>query len=368
MTEELTTPLHAEHVAAGATLTSFAGWQMPLRYAGDLAEHHAVRTAAGLFDLSHMAQIEVSGPGAGAALDGALVSVPSQLADGRARYTVIVAEDGGIIDDLIVYRLSAEDYLVIANAANRVSVLDQLALRSQGQPCAVVDRTPHRALIAVQGPRAAEILAPLVDVDLTMLRYYASVQGRIDGVPALVARTGYTGEDGFELAVPAEGAAGLWRLLLGAGEAAGLVPAGLAARDTLRLEAGMPLYGQELTRATTPYEVGLDRLVKLDHDFVGRDALAARAAARSGTHLIGLVGSGRRAARAGSTVLSGSGGEGAAEIGVVTSGVLSPTLGHPIALARVDVPTAAGEQLDVDVRGTRQPMTVTELPFYRRPA
>lgn len=364
MSEVLTTPLHAEHIAAGATLTSFAGWQMPLRYAGDLAEHHAVRQQAGLFDLSHMAQIEVTGPDAGAALDGALVSVPSQMADGRARYTVIVAEDGGILDDLIVYRLEAEDYLVIANAANRLTVLDELTRRSEGRQCAVVDRTPHRALIAVQGPRSAEILAPLVDVDLGALRYYASARGTIDGVPALVTRTGYTGEDGFELAVPAEGAVGLWRLLLEAGAPVGLVPAGLACRDTLRLEAGMPLYGQELTRATTPYEVGLGRVVKLDHAFVGRDALAARSENPTGTHLIGLAGSGRRAARAGSTVLDGEG----TEIGTVTSGVLSPTLGHPIAMAHVNAPTIPGEALDVDVRGTRQPMTVTELPFYRRPA
>lgn len=364
MSEDLTTPLHAEHVAAGANLTSFAGWQMPLRYAGDLVEHRAVREGAGLFDLSHMAQLEVTGPDAGAALDGALVSIPSQMTDGRARYTVIVAEDGGIIDDLIVYRFQADDYLVIANAANRLTVLDELARRSENLQCAVVDRTPHRALIAIQGPRAAQILAPLVDVDLEALRYYASARGTIDGVPTLVARTGYTGEDGFELAVPAEGAAGVWRLLLSAGESSGLVPAGLAARDTLRLEAGMPLYGHELTRATTPFEVGLNRLVNLDHEFVGRDALAERSENPSGTHLVGLAGAGRRAARAGSTVLDGEGNA----VGVVTSGVLSPTLGHPIAMAHVNVPTEAGATLDVDVRGTRQPMTVTELPFYRRPA
>lgn len=364
MNEDLSTPLHGEHVAAGATLTSFAGWQMPLRYAGDLAEHHAVRTAAGLFDLSHMAQIEISGPEAGVALDRSLVSIPSQLADGRARYTVIVAEDGGIIDDLIVYRFAADEYLVIANAANRHTVLDALTSRSGGLQCSVVDRTPHRALIAIQGPRAAEILAPHLDVDLDALRYYASVNGTVDGVPTLVARTGYTGEDGFELAVPANGAVGIWRLLLGAGESAGLVPAGLAARDTLRLEAGMPLYGNELTRATTPDEVGLGRVVKLDHDFVGRDALAARAQSPSGRHLIGLVGSGRRAARAGSAVIDGDG----TQIGAITSGVLSPTLGHPIAIALVGAPAEVGARLEADVRGTRQPMTVVELPFYRRPA
>src|SRR5690606_1413116 len=165
---------------------------------------------------------------------------------------------------------------------------------SEGLQASVVDRTPHRALIAVQGPRSAEILQPLVDVDLDGLRYYASAHGRVDGVPALLARTGYTGEDGFELAVPAEGAVAVWRRLLEAGEPAGLVPAGLAARDTLRLEAGMPLYGNELSRETTPYEVGLGRIVQLDHEFVGRDALAVRAENPTGGHLIGLTGAGRR--------------------------------------------------------------------------
>lgn len=367
--EPLHTPLYGEHVAAGATMTPFAGWQMPLRFSSDLAEHHAVRNQAGLFDLSHMAQIEVSGPDAAAALDRALVSAPSRLAEGRARYTVIVAEDGGILDDLIVYRLGQQDFLVVANAANRVVVLDALAARSQGLQAAVVDRTPHRSLIAIQGPRAAEILAPLVDVDLAGLRYYASARGSVGSVPALIARTGYTGEDGFELAVPAEGAVGVWRALLEAGEPAGLLRAGLAARDTLRLEAGMALYGHELTTQTTPYDVGLGRVVQLDHEFVGREALARVAESRSdqtpGTrHMIGLVGTGRRAARAGSAVLDGEG----TPVGAVTSGVLSPTLGHPIAIAHVSIPTEVGDAVDVDVRGTVQQMTVTELPFYRRPA
>lgn len=364
MTEDLTTPLHAEHVAAGAALTSFAGWQMPLRYAGDLAEHHAVRTAAGLFDLSHMAQIEVAGPDAAAALDVALVSAASRLRVGRARYTVVVDRDGGILDDLIVYRLAETEFLVIANAANRVVVLDAIAERSQRLQVAVVDRTPHRALIAVQGPHAARILAPLVDVDLQELRYYASVQATVAGVPALVARTGYTGEDGFELAVPAEGAVPLWRALQEAGSPHGLVPAGLAARDTLRLEAGMALYGHELTTATTPFDVGLTRVVHLDHDFVGREALERRAQEPSPRHLVGLAGTGRRAARAGCTVLGTDG----TVLGAVTSGVLSPTLGHPIALAHLSEDVVAGTVLDVDVRGSVQQMTVVDLPFYRRPA
>lgn len=363
MSEEAHSPLHAQHLAAGALMTGFAGWQMPLRFSGDLAEHHAVRTAAGLFDLSHMAQVEVSGPQAPAALDAALVSAPSRLAIGRARYTVMVNSDGGILDDLIVYRLEAEEFLVIANAANRTTVVDALTLRSQGLSTSIIDRTLHRGLIAVQGPAAAQILAPLTDVDLGELRYYASASGTVAGAPALLARTGYTGEDGFEIAVPAQAAAQLWQTLLDAGGPAGLIPAGLAARDTLRLEAGMALYGHELTTRTTPYEVGLNRVVHLDHDFAGRDALAERAENPTGMHLIGLAGTGRRAARAGYPVLDGDG----QAVGSVTSGALSPTLRHPIALAHVSIPTEAGAALGVDVRGTVQPMTVVDLPFYQRP-
>lgn len=361
MTDLLRSPLHDVHVAAGASMTDFAGWSMPLRFAGDLAEHRAVRERAGLFDLSHMAQLEVSGPDAGVALDGALVSAVSRLVDGRARYTMLVAEDGGILDDLIVYRHSARDYLVIANAANRTIVLDQLALRSRDLSADVVDRTPHWALIAIQGPRAAEILAPLVEADLTGLRYYASLTSAVGGVPTLVARTGYTGEDGFELAVPAEAAAGIWAQLLHAGSDHGVQACGLASRDTLRLEAGMPLYGHELTARTTPYEVGLGRVVHLDHEFVGHGALGVRADRPTGERLIGLQGTGRRAARSGNRVL-GAG----ADVGEVTSGVLSPTLGHPIAMALTSSSTEPGDTLDVDVRGTLHQMTVTKLPFYRR--
>ncbi|MFV0425740.1 MAG: glycine cleavage system aminomethyltransferase GcvT [Beutenbergiaceae bacterium] len=362
MTELLRTALHAEHVAAGATLTPFAGWQMPLRYGGDLHEHRAVRDHAGLFDLSHMAQIEVTGPQAGAALDGAVVSKPSALRPGRARYSAIVNADGGILDDLIVYRLADSEYLMIANAVNRVSVLDAVTVRSHGLSVSVVDRSPHRALIGLQGPAAAGLLTPLTDTDIGTLGYYGATVATVAGIPALIARTGYTGEDGFELAVPAESATTLWRTLV-AGPG-GATPAGLAARDTLRLEAGMALYGQELTSQTTPYDVGLGRLVDLEHEFIGRAALRERSQSEDGTTLIGLAGTGRRAARAGCTVLDAS----STSVGTVTSGVLSPTLGYPIAMARVlrSHQPATGEQVGVDVRGTLQEMTVTDLPFYRR--
>lgn len=361
-TELLHTPLHPVHRDAGASTTPFAGWEMPLRYTSDLAEHAAVRERAGLFDLSHMGQIEVSGPRAADALDHALVSRSSTLAVGRARYTMMVAPDGGVLDDLIVYRLAETEFLVVANAANRTVVLDELTVRS-GDQVHVADRTEARALVALQGPASTEVLQRVTDADLGALRYYASAPAQVAGVPVLLARTGYTGEVGFELSVPAASAVDLWTALLEAGAGAGVVPCGLACRDTLRLEAGMPLYGHELSRDVTPYEAGLGRVVDLEHDFVGRDALAERAENPTGTTLVGLAGEGRRAARAGSSVLDGDG-----EVGTVTSGVLSPTLGHPVAMALVDGGRAAvGTTLEVDVRGRRQPMTVVDLPFYRRP-
>ena len=344
-------------------MTQFAGWSMPLRFTSELAEHRAVRTAGGLFDLSHMAQLEVAGPAAAAALDRSLVGVVSGLAVGRARYTVLAAPSGGILDDVIVYRLAPHEFLVIANAVNRVVVTDELAARAGDAGAAVVDRTVHRALIAVQGPVAERVLETASDVDLGALRPYGISLGMVAGTPVLVARTGYTGEDGFELSIPADSAVRVWRAILEAGAPLGLLPCGLASRDTLRLEAGMPLYGRELTRETTPYDVGLGRLVDLDHDFVGREGLAERAARGGGQTLVGLRGEGRRAARSGSPVLLGD-----RRVGTVSSGALSPTLGRPIALAHAAASAAEpGTELSVDVRGARQTMEVVPLPFYRRP-
>lgn len=372
-------PLHDEHVALGATLTSFAGWLMPLRYAGDLAEHQAVRSAAGLFDLSHMGEIEVSGPGAGAALDHALVGSLGGLAVGRARYTMICAEDGGVLDDLVVYRTGDERYVVVANAANVGVVLAELESRAAGFDATVTDQSLATALIAVQGPAAEEIVAGLTDpadVDAVRgVRYYAALTATVAGVEAMVARTGYTGEDGFELFVPADAAPGLWRALLEAGTPLGLVPAGLSARDSLRLEAGMPLYGNELDRHTTPYDAGLGRVVKLDKTapdgsplpFVGRSVLASRHHSEPSRVLVGLEGLGRRAARHGYDVVRGTASDDPV-VGHVTSGAPSPTLGHPVAMAYVTPEVSReGTQLAVDVRGRREPVRVVPLPFYRRP-
>jgi aminomethyltransferase len=363
------TPLHAVHERLGATMTSFAGWQMPLRYTSETAEHQAVRRAAGLFDLSHMGEIAVAGPAAGAALDYALVGNLSALRPGRARYTMICAEDGGVLDDLVVYRLDEDEFLVIANASNTDVVFESVRDRAAGHDARVTDATGDYALVAIQGPEAAGILAPLTgDLDLGAIRYYAGTFGEVAGRRAWVARTGYTGEDGFELFCRPEDAVPIWEALTkggaGADAGAGLSPAGLAARDTLRLEAGMPLYGNELGRDVTPFEAGLGRVVKFDKpgEFVGREALAARASSGPIRRLVGLTVQSRRIARHGYPVLA----DGKA-CGTVTSGAPSPTLGVPIAMAYLE-PGADGDdhELAVDVRGAQVPVQLTDLPFYRR--
>ncbi len=362
-------PLDAVHVAAGASFTDFAGWQMPVRYSSDLAEHHAVRQAAGLFDLSHMAEILVDGPGAAAALDFALTARISAVEIGQAKYSLLLAEDGGVIDDLVVYRLGEQRFLVVANAGNRQPAVEAITERAASFDCVVDDVSDETALIAVQGPRSREILeaAAGLEVDrLDALRYYRATRGSFQGEDVLVARTGYTGEDGFELYIDAEAGVALWEALAAAGEPFGAAPAGLAARDTLRLEAGMPLYGHELTRATRPEQVGASSAVVLGKEggFVGEKALAEPLPADAPV-LVGLVAEGRRAGRADYPVFATA--EDADPAGIVTSGALSPTLSHPIAMAMIRPDLAeVGTTVFIDVRGTRLPATVTALPFYSR--
>ncbi|WP_030750914.1 glycine cleavage system aminomethyltransferase GcvT [Streptomyces griseus] len=365
------TALDALHRSLGATMTDFAGWDMPLRYTSERDEHNAVRTRAGLFDLSHMGEITVTGPQAVDLLDHALVGNISTVGNGRARYTMICREDGGILDDLIVYRLGETEYMVVANASNAQVVLDALVARSQhdgGFDAEVRDDRDAYALIAVQGPESPGVLKQLTDADLDGLKYYAGLPGTVAGVPALIARTGYTGEDGFELFLKPEHAEGVWKALTEAGQGVGLIPCGLSCRDTLRLEAGMPLYGHELTTSLTPFDAGLGRVVKFEKpgDFVGRKALEAaaeRAEAAPPRKLVGLVAEGRRVPRAGFQVVAG--GE---VVGEITSGAPSPTLGRPIAMAYVDAAYAAPgtEGVGVDIRGTHEPYEVVALPFYKR--
>ncbi|MEU9735569.1 glycine cleavage system aminomethyltransferase GcvT [Streptomyces sp. NPDC048002] len=366
-TEPRRTALDALHRSLGATMTDFAGWDMPLRYGSERDEHHAVRTRAGLFDLSHMGEITVTGPQAAALLNFALVGNIGSVGVGRARYTMICQSDGGILDDLIVYRLAETAYMVVANASNAQVVLDALVDRSAGFDAEVRDDRDAYALLAVQGPESPGILKSLTDADLDGLKYYAGLPGTVAGVPALIARTGYTGEDGFELFVKPEHAVELWQALTEAGEGAGLIPCGLSCRDTLRLEAGMPLYGHELTTSLTPFDAGLGRVVKFEKegDFVGREALTEAAATGQNPPrvLVGLVAEGRRVPRAGYQVVAGG-----RVIGEITSGAPSPTLGKPIAMAYVDAAHAAPGTpgVGVDIRGSHEPYEVVALPFYQR--
>ncbi|MEV7575472.1 glycine cleavage system aminomethyltransferase GcvT [Pseudarthrobacter sp. NPDC089323] len=380
MTENYTA-LYEQHKKAGASFTDFGGWQMPLKYNSELAEHHAVRKSAGLFDLSHMGEVWVTGPQAAAFLDYALVGKISAMPVGKAKYSLICNEDGGIIDDLITYRRPAaadgtDVFLVVPNAGNATVVAEALADRAASFDVQVRDASAETSLIAVQGPKAEELLLRLVPAashnEVTDLKYYAAVEVPLlvggAGQELLVARTGYTGEDGFEIFVPNDAAPALWQALIAIADEGELTPAGLASRDSLRLEAGMPLYGNELSLQGDPFAAGLGPVVALskEGDFVGKAALAAKKEAGAGTtsgrRLVGLKGLGRRAGRAHYPVLKDG-----VPVGEVTSGQPSPTLGYPVAMAYVDVEhTAPGTALHIDLRGKAEPFEVVELPFYKR--
>jgi aminomethyltransferase len=358
------TPLASRHEGLGARMIDFAGWRMPLQYASILDEHRAVRERVGLFDLSHMGELIVEGATAGEALSGAVVSDPLSLAVGRAQYSMLCAPDGGVLDDLIIYRLAADRFMVVANAANAQVVSDALAERLAGTRAVLDDHSLATGLVAVQGPRSVDILTPLTDVDLGALRYYGIAEGNVAGIPGHVARTGYTGEDGFEVFVDIARTGQLWDAVLDAVRAADGMPVGLGARDTLRLEAGMPLYGNELDQTTTPFDAGLGRVVKLTKpgDFVGRAALEKVAAEGPRRRLVGLIVEGRGIARHGYPVLVDD-----RRTGVVTSGTQSPTLGVPIAMAYVAPGDGEpGTMVDVEIRDGRVPARVVPLPFYRR--
>ncbi|ATG55182.1 glycine cleavage system protein T [Brachybacterium ginsengisoli] len=369
------TALESVHESLGATFTDFAGWRMPVRYDSDLAEHRAVRESAGLFDLSHMGEIHLRGPQAADALDHALAGKMSAMSVGRAKYSLLLTEDGGVIDDVITYRLAEEHFLVVANASNADVDSAELSARAQGFDVEIDDASARTALIAVQGPASEQILLDallgadsgvegLSAEDITGMKYYRVAQSTYRGEQMLIARTGYTGEDGFELYVDDELAAALWEQLTVAGGER-LVPCGLACRDTLRLEAGMPLYGHELGRDLHPAQSGMGRVVALTSkgDFVGRAGVES-ADVSDEPVLVGLVAEGRRAARADAQVRDAAGNA----VGTITSGALSPTLGHPIAMAFV-VPGSAeiGTELVANVRGKDLPVRVVAMPFYSRP-
>jgi aminomethyltransferase len=362
------TALYTQHQAHGASFTDFGGWQMPLKYRSELEEHHTVRKAAGLFDLSHMGEVLVSGPQAGEFLNYALVSNLAVIAVGKAKYSLICNAEGGVIDDLITYRLAEDTFLVVPNASNAGAVAEELRNRAEDFDVTVEDQSETTALIAVQGPTAEAVLLGLARPEdaarITDLKYYAALEIELADVPVLLARTGYTGEDGFEIFVGNNFAVRLWDAALQVGAAHGLLPCGLAARDSLRLEAGMPLYGNELGLDTNPFEAGLGPVVstKKIEDFVGRSVLEPLKGVEPTRRLVGLRAAGRRSARAGYDILVDG-----VRVGTVTSGLPSPTLGYPVALAYVDAGHAApGTEVQVDLRGRPEPFTVIPTPFYRR--
>ncbi len=362
------TALYTQHEAHGASFTDFGGWQMPLKYRSELEEHHTVRKAAGLFDLSHMGEVLVSGPRAAEFLNYALVSNLAVIAVGKAKYSLICNAEGGVIDDLITYRFAEDSFLVVPNASNASVVAEELRVRAAGFDVAVEDQSEATSLIAIQGPTAEAVLLDLARPEdagtIRDLKYYAAVEVALAGLPVLLARTGYTGEDGFEVFIGSSFAVRLWTAALEVGGVHGLLPCGLAARDSLRLEAGMPLYGHELGLDTNPFEAGLGPVVstKKANDFVGRPVLEPLKAVEPARRLVGLRAVGRRSARAGyDVVVDGT------PVGTVTSGLPSPTLGYPVALAYVNSEYAAvGTEVQVDLRGRPEPFTVVPTPFYKR--
>jgi aminomethyltransferase len=354
------TPLFEKHEELGAKIVPFAGYEMPIQYEGIVAEHRAVRGRAGLFDLSHMGEFFFKGRTAGAMLDRLVSSDIAGLAVGEARYGLLTNQRGTIVDDVIVYRISDDQYMVVVNAANiakdRAHVLAHL-----GQDVAFDDRSFRTALVAIQGPRAAEILASQTSADVRSLPSFGVTQGSVAGVRATLARTGYTGEDGFEVFVANADAAKVWDALLAAGREAGIKPIGLGARDTLRLEARFSLYGNDIDETTNPIEAGLGWTCKLDKEFTGRDVIAAKKETGPKRKIAGLVVDGGVARHGHEVTSSGE------VVGQVTSGTYGPTVEKNIALAYVPTPLSkVGTALAVRIRGKDVPATVVKTPFYSR--
>ncbi len=365
MTEKLRhTPLHDAHVRAGAKLVEFAGWRMPVQYSGLIEEHRAVRAAAGLFDVSHMGEVRVAGEGAEGFLQRMTPNDVAKLRPGRAHYSALLTAEGTYVDDLLVYNLGDGEYLLVVNAANAAGDYRWLAEHAgSAAGVEVEDVSDEYALLALQGPSAPQVLRGLTDVALAEVKRYGFARGRVDGAEAIVSRTGYTGEDGFEIYAAPRDAEGIWEALLEAGRPAGLVPAGLGARDTLRLEAAMALYGHEIDRTTTPFEAGLDWTVKLEKgDFVGREALVARREAGLERRLVGFEVTGRGIARHDHEVVA----DGEA-VGRVTSGTWSPTFEKALGMAYVPVALAAtGTRLEIRWKQRSLEARVVDLPFYRK--
>lgn len=359
------TPLYDVHIASGGKMVEFGGWLLPVQYSGILEEHRAVRTAAGVFDVSHMGEVEVHGPDAPELLQELVTNDVHRLADGQVQYSPMCYPDGGTVDDLLIYRLAADHYLLVVNAANTAKDVAWITQQAARFPGAVVqDVSARTAQVALQGPRAELILQRLTDANLREIKYYWFRRNvAVAGINTLVSRTGYTGEDGFELYCQPEQAVELWEKLLAAGKSDGLLPAGLGCRDTLRFEACLPLYGHELSAEISPLEAGLGMFVRLEKpSFLGREVLAAQKQHGTARRLAGFVMRERGVARHGYPIIANG-----RKIGYVTTGSFAPTLGENLGLGLVENDYAAvGQEWAVEIRGKLIKAQVINKPFYKR--
>jgi len=355
------TSLYEIHKAAGARMVEFAGWEMPVQYAGIVEEHRAVRSAAGLFDVSHMGEVEVAGPGALDSVQRVITNDAGRLGIGQGLYSPMCLPSGGIIDDLTVFRLGPERFLFVVNASRIERDLLWIAEHTRG--AVARDRSADLALLALQGPKAAVILQRLTPVDLSALKFFHAADGiEVAGTRCLVSRTGYTGEDGFEIACPWDAAPAVWEALMDAGRGDGLVPVGLGARDTLRLEAGLMLYGNDIDETTTPLEAPLSWTVKLEKgEFIGRDVLLAQKASGVSRKLVGFQTDARAIPRRGYPLLVGG-----RRVGQVTSGTFGPWVNKSIGMGYVGREVAQPDGVQVEVRGRPVDVRIVKLPFYRR--
>lgn len=359
----LRTACYDWHVSHGGRMVDFAGWQMPVQYSSLVEEHAAARNAAGLFDIGHMGRLRFDGPGAAALLDFLCTNDVSKLKVGDVRYSLVCRDDGGILDDVLIYRL-ADHFALVVNASNRQKIVDWIGTRADGFDCKMTDETLQTFMFAVQGPKSAALIDNLVAAATVDMKYYSAIETDVIGKPGLVSRTGYTGEDGFEIVVPNEIGEKAWERLLSATAVAGGKPCGLGARDTLRLEAAMPLYGHEMDESIDPFTAGLAFGMKLKKasDFIGKDALSRILEHPTGRTRVGLRLETQRIPREGMGVFSQG-----TQVGAVTSGTRSPTLGASIAMAYVPTQlSSAGTVLQVDIRGSHEPAVVVPLPFYKR--
>ncbi len=357
------TPLYESHVSLGARMVDFVGWEMPVQYSGPIPEHMAVREAAGLFDVSHMGEIEISGAGAFDLIQRVTTNDVSKLQDNQVQYSILTNEDGGVIDDLLVYRINSEYFLLIVNASNTDRDFEWIKSHADLRSVEVNNTSAAFALLALQGPRSERILQGITDHMLDRIPYYWSQHVTVDGVPCRVSRTGYTGEDGFEILCSHTDARHLWNRLLVVGHDRGLIPCGLAARNTLRLEAAYRLHGNDMDETTTPLEAGLGWVVKLGKgDFIGRDALQRQKEEGLRRKLVGFEVLDRAPARDGYPVIIDDN-----QVGIVTSGSPAPFLKKNIGLAYLPIEhTAVGTEFFVVVRGRNVPARVVETPFYKR--